>query len=177
MVPSYHPDPSTRGVASASGVLGASVLLCSESAVPVSYVPFFPFPAFYLFALPVGVSVHVAWALGGLAMPCQEVLLAMWVLMCCVRLTAGFYSRWCCSLPPPCHSSSMCLAHQAQVSASHTAFLVFITASSSRLLFVVSQRPIISSPAVLVDSLFLVWVVIISSRRLGLRFPSGRPST
>ena len=99
------------------------------------------------------------------------------VLMCCVRLTAGFYSRWSCFLPPPCHVSSMCLAHQAQVSASHTAFLVFITANSTRLLFVVSQRPIISSPAVLVDSLFLVWVVNISSRRLGLRFPSGRSST
>ena len=64
MVPSYHSDPSTCGVASASSVLGASVLLCSGSEVPVSCVPPFPFPGFYLFALPVGVSVHVAWALG-----------------------------------------------------------------------------------------------------------------
>ena len=64
LVPSYHPNSSTRGVASASGVLGASVLLCSGSAMPVSYVPPFLFPAFYLFALPVGVSVQVAWALG-----------------------------------------------------------------------------------------------------------------
>ena len=37
-------------------------------------------------------------------------------------LTAGFYSHWSCSLPPR-HGSSMCLAHQAQVSA----FLVFVT--------------------------------------------------
>ena len=35
----------------------------------------------------------------------------------------------------------------------------------------------ISSPAVLLGSLFLVRVVFTSSRRLGLRFPSGRPST
>ena len=101
--------------------------------------------------------------------------------VCCVPLPAGFYSRWSCSFPPPCHGSSMCLAHQVQVSDSHTAFLVFVTANSSglasRLLFVVSQRPMISSLAVLVDSLFLVGVVIVSSRRLGLRFPSGRPST
>ena len=65
--------------------------------------------------------------------------------------------------PAPFHqlvtALSMCLAHQAQVSASHTAFLVTVAASStclaSRLLLVVSKRPMLSSPAVLVDSLFL----------------------
>ena len=95
------------------------MLLCSGSAVPVYYVRPFPFLAFYSFAFHVGVTVRVALALGASYHALSGGLAGhLGPLVCCVRLTAGFYSRWSCSLLP-CHGSSMCLAHQAQVSVSH----------------------------------------------------------
>ena len=101
-------------------------------------------------------------------------------LMCCVSLATRFSSLWYCSLPPPCHGSSMCLARQAQVSSSRFTFLVFVSAYlsdlTSRLLFVVSQRCSLLLWCLWVTS-FWVRVVFISSRRLGLCFPSGHPST
>ena len=147
------------------------------------YIPPFPFHASYSFALHLGITVRVALALGA---SCHALSGGLSrhvgrLEFLSVRLPAGFSSRSSCSFPPPSHGSSMCLAHQAQVSASHTAFLVFVTARSSclasRLLFMVSKWPMLFSPAVLGDSLFLVGVVIVSSRRLGLHLPSGRTST
>ena len=136
--------PSDWGVASASGVLGASVLLSSVGNAS-SYVTSFLISSVLFVRLACGRLLPSCLSSWGV-LPCPVGGLDGLVghLICCVSLATGFSSLWYCSLPPPCHGSSMCLDCQAQVSSSHFTFLVFVSALwsvlTSRLLFVVSQR-------------------------------------
>ena len=96
-------------------------------------------------------------------------------LMCCVRPPA----RFSLSGPAPFHHIVMALPIRLRcpppLSPSLSLYSVFVWSHLPASIRGLSA--LISSPAVLVGSLFLVRVVIFSSRRLGLRFPSGHPST